>query len=316
MNFLKQLPSLFLLMALSVSFIGCESDDVDDDVKANKDITISEFLSDDDNFNTLSEALSRTNLTSILDDEDGDFTLFAPNDDAFERMGVDLGTISDDDLMDILMYHVIQDDRIGFTDLVFENRYYETAAEAGPDDENLSIMLERKDDVLRVNGMVAVSSTQNDFKNGVIYELNDVLSLPNIVDIVSADDDLENLEASLMTASGDLVNLLSGSDVYTVFAPRDEAFDDIADVTSTLTADELSNVLTYHVLTGNLRFDDFEDDQTVTTANGETITIKADVGVLRLEDQQDNDVLVLIQDIQTTNGVVYVINDVLMPSDQ
>lgn len=316
MNLLKKLPSLLFLMALSVSFIGCESDDVDDDVKANKDITISEFLSDDDNFNTLRDALDRTNLTSVLDDEDGDFTLFAPNDDAFERMGVDLSTVSNEDLMNILMYHVIQDDRIGLGDLVFENRYYETASAAGPNNNNLSILLERKDDVLRVNGMTAISSTPNDFKNGVIYELSDVLSLPNIVDIVTADDELENLGAALTTASGDLIDLLSGTDVYTVFAPRDEAFDDIEDVTSTLTVDELSDILTYHVLVGNVRFDDLDDDQVITTANGETITIDIDLGILRIEDQDDNKTLVLIRDIQATNGVVYVINDVLMPSEQ
>lgn len=315
MKVLKQLPSLFFMLALSVSFIACESDDVDDNVKANNDITISAFVADDDNFSTLAAALERTNLTSVLDDEDNNYTLFAPNNAAFDKLGVDLSTISDEELTDILMYHVISDNRVGLGDLTFDFRYFETASTAGPNAEKLSLMLEREDDVLRVNNMVAVSSTPNDFENGAIYELNDVLTLPTIVSVVTADSELDNLANALTTASGDLDELLSGTELYTVFAPIDDAFDAISETTMTLTADELASVLTYHVVEGNIRKDDLEDDQVVTTANGETITIDIDLGIVRIEDSEENKVLVRITDIQTTNGVVHTISEVLMPSE-
>lgn len=315
MTVLKKLPSLFFMLALSVSFIACESDDVDDDVKANKDITISEFIAGDDNFSMLASALERTDLTSVLDNEDEEYTLFAPNNAAFGKLGVDLSTISDEDLTNILLYHVHAEDRIGLGNLTFENRYFETASKAGPGGEQLSIMLERNDDVLSVNGMMAVSSTPNDFKNGAIYELNDVLALPNIVSIAAADSELSSLVDALTSASGDLDELLSGTDVFTVFAPKNEGFDNISETTSTLTADQLASVLTYHVVEGNFRKDDLEDDQVITTANGETITIDIDLGVVRIEDSTDEKTLVRITDIQTTNGVVHIISEVLMPNE-
>jgi transforming growth factor-beta-induced protein len=315
MKILKQLPSLFFMLALSVSFIACESDDVDDDVKANNDITIGAFIAGDDNFSMLAEALDRTNLTSVLNDGDEEYTLFAPNNAAFEKLGMDLSAISDEDLTNILLYHVHSGDRIGVGNLTFEDRYFETAATAGPNGENLSIMLERDDDVLRVNGMMAVSSTPNDFENGAIYEINDVLTLPTIASIVLADESLSNLGSALTTASGDLDKLLSGTDVFTVFAPRNEAFDDISETTSGLSADELASVLTYHVVPGNIRKDDLSDDQVVTTANGETFIIDIDLGVVRIEDSTGDKTLVFLTDIQTTNGVVHLINDVLMPNE-
>ncbi len=303
------------MLALSVSFIACESDDVDDDVKANNDITIGAFIAGDDNFSMLAEALDRTNLTSVLNDGDEEYTLFAPNNAAFEKLGMDLSAISDEDLTNILLYHVHSGDRIGVGNLTFEDRYFETAATAGPNGENLSIMLERDDDVLRVNGMMAVSSTPNDFENGAIYEINDVLTLPTIASIVLADESLSNLGSALTTASGDLDKLLSGTDVFTVFAPRNEAFDDISETTSGLSADELASVLTYHVVPGNIRKDDLSDDQVVTTANGETFIIDIDLGVVRIEDSTGDKTLVFLTDIQTTNGVVHLINDVLMPNE-
>ena len=77
----------------------------------------------------------------------------------------------------------------------------------------------------------------------------------------------------------------------------------------------MASVLTYHVVEGNFRKDDLEDDQVITTANGETITIDIDLGVVRIEDSTDEKTLVRITDIQTTNGVVHIISEVLMPNE-
>ncbi|MEM9885021.1 MAG: fasciclin domain-containing protein [Bacteroidota bacterium] len=317
MNLLKirKFPLLLLLPAFLMFFASCESDDVDDMVVADKDRTITEYLGSDSDFSTLSAALERTGLDATLDQENADFTLFAPNNAAFEKMGVDLTSVSNEDLTDILLYHVIQDRRLGVVNLTIENRYFETASSAGPNSNNLSIMLERNNDELMVNGFVSVSSTPNDFKNGVIYEMNDVLSLPTIADIAVNDKNLGRLESALTTASGDLVGLLSGADVYTVFAPIDDGFEDIEDVVDALDADQLANVLSYHVVSGNVLSNDLEDDQTVMTLNGEEITIDIDLGIIRIEDQDNEKALVRISDIQTTNGVVHIISKVLLPSD-
>ncbi|MEM8527559.1 MAG: fasciclin domain-containing protein [Bacteroidota bacterium] len=315
MNLLKKFPAFLFASILAFGFVACESDDVDDMVTADKDKTLTEYISGDSDFSTLSSALERTGLDAVLNDEDADFTLFAPNNAAFTRLGVDLATLSDDDLKDILMYHVIMDDQIRGNDLVFENRYYESASTAGVNGTNLSIMLDREDDQLMVNGIVAVSSTPNDFKNGVIYELNDVLSLPTVADIAINDENLSSLETALTDATGDLVNLLSGTTVYTVFAPINDAFEDDEETLATLNAEQLANILSYHVVAGNVVSDDLEDDQVVATLTGEEITIDIDLGIVRIQDAEGNKTLVNIRDIQTTNGVVHIIDDILMPSE-
>lgn len=317
MNLLKfkRFPLLLLLPAFLMFFASCESDDVDDMVTADRDRTITEYLGSDKDFSTLNAALERTGLNTTLDSESDNFTLFAPNNAAFEKLGVDLATISDEDLTDILLYHVIQDRAIGVVNLTIENRYFETASSAGPNSNNLSIMLERENDELMVNGLIAVSSTPNDFKNGVIYEMNDVLSLPTIADIAINDKNLGRLETALTSASGDLVDLLSGTDVYTVFAPVDNGFEKIEDVVNALDTDQLANVLSYHVVNGNVLSSDLEDGQMVMTLNGEEVTINVDLGVIRIEFQDGERSLVRLANIQTTNGVVHIINDVLLPNE-
>jgi len=315
MNLLKRISAFLFVSVLAFGFIACESDDVDDMVKSDKDKTLTEYISEDANFSTLSAALERTGLNEVLEDEDADFTLFAPNNAAFTKLGVDLVTLPDEDLKNILMYHVIIDDRIKTNDLIFENRYFESASTAGLNNTNLSIIIDREDDQLMVNSFVAVSSTANDFKNGVIYELNDVLKLPTIADIAINDEKLSSLESALIDASGDLVSLLSGETAYTVFAPINDAFEDDEEILSTLKAEQLANILSYHVVNGSVRADDLTDDQVVTTLNGEEITIDIDLGIIRIEDADGNKTLVNIRDIQTTNGVVHIIDDILMPSE-
>lgn len=138
----------------------------------------------------------------------------------------------------------------------------------------------------------------------------------NIVEIAAGSPDFTTLVAALQAAG--LVDTLAGEGPFTVFAPTDAAFDAaLADLGITaeelLASDNLADILTYHVVAGEfLAADVVElDGQEVTTVNGQTVTITVtDEGV------RVNDALVTTTDIQATNGVIHVIDGVLLPEDQ
>lgn len=116
---------------------------------------------------------------------------------------------------------------------------------------------------------------------------------------------------TLVTAlkAADLVNTLKGKGPYTVFAPTDEAFAKIpkADLDALLADKEkLSSVLTYHVVAGNVMAKDVKAGE-VATVNGKTIKITTDGGVVV------NTSKVTATDIKASNGVIHVIDTVLMP---
>ncbi|MDN7025938.1 fasciclin domain-containing protein [Methanoculleus sp. FWC-SCC1] len=132
---------------------------------------------------------------------------------------------------------------------------------------------------------------------------------PNIVELASGVDDLSTLVTAVQAA--DLVDTLSAEGPYTVFAPTNAAFDELPDgVLEDLLAnpDELANVLTYHVVEGIYCADDLADIDTLTTVQGDEIRITVTDGGVMV-----NDAMVIDANIDASNGVVHVIDGVLIP---
>ena len=129
----------------------------------------------------------------------------------------------------------------------------------------------------------------------------------DIVDTAVAAGNFKTLVVALKAA--DLVNTLKGKGPYTVFAPTDEAFAKIpkADLDALLANKEkLSAVLTYHVVPGKVMAKDVKAGD-VATVNGKTIKITTSNGVVV------NTSKVTATDIDASNGVIHVIDSVLMP---
>ena len=127
---------------------------------------------------------------------------------------------------------------------------------------------------------------------------------------------------TLLTAAtkAGLVDTLQGDGPFTVFAPTDDAFAALPEGTvETLLEDptgDLAAILTYHVVAGAVMAADVVglDGQDVATVNGATFTVNvADDGSVTLTDAAGNDVTVVTTDIETSNGVIHVIDAVLMP---
>jgi uncharacterized surface protein with fasciclin (FAS1) repeats len=112
-----------------------------------------------------------------------------------------------------------------------------------------------------------------------------------------------------VTAAG-LVDTLKGEGPFTVFAPTDEAFAALPEGTvESLLADPeaLTALLTYHVVAGKVMSTDLSDGMTATTVNGADVTIMTEAGVMI------NEANVTTADIEASNGVIHVIDTVLMP---
>jgi transforming growth factor-beta-induced protein len=136
--------------------------------------------------------------------------------------------------------------------------------------------------------------------------------LDDIVDIVTSTESVSTLEAAVVAA--DLVGPLQGSGPFTVFAPRNEAFDALgADVVQALLEAEnlelLTTVLGYHVVPGvAARSSDLTNGQTVTTLQGQTLTIGVAGSTVTV-----GGATVVAADIEATNGIIHVIDQVLVP---
>jgi uncharacterized surface protein with fasciclin (FAS1) repeats len=133
----------------------------------------------------------------------------------------------------------------------------------------------------------------------------------NVVALAQDTPDLSTLVTAVSTAK--LGDTLQGDGPFTVFAPTNAAFKELGDkqVQSLLepeNRDQLTKVLTYHVVPGKLTAADLSDGQKLKTVAGETLTVKVDGGTVMVDDAS-----VVQPDVEASNGVVHVIDGVLTP---
>lgn len=141
----------------------------------------------------------------------------------------------------------------------------------------------------------------------------------DIVDTAVAAGSFTTLATALTEAN--LVETLKGEGPYTVFAPTDEAFEQLPDGTlDTLLKDpsgDLTTILTYHVVPGKVMAEDIVtmDGQKVKTVQGGELTVNVDGDKVSLTDAAGNTVNVTTTDVDASNGVIHVVDGVLMPTN-
>lgn len=309
--------------------------------------TIVEIAVETDDLSLLVGALQQANagLVETLG-TDGPFTVFAPTNEAFiavlDALGNDYNSLGDFDtqeekdlLVQILTYHVVAG----------------TAAFSGDLSDGQSITtfqgtdvgVSIKDNTVHITDATDMPATvvmpDVTASNGVVHVINKVLlpqvaldfiatlSLKTIVEIAVETDDLSLLVGALQQADAGLVDLLSGDGPFTVFAPTNEAFiallgalgDDynsLSDFDTPAEKDLLVKVLTYHVVGGVAAFStDLSDGQTIGTAQGEELLISLKDNTVHIDDATDMNATVVLPDVAASNGVVHVINKVLLPQE-
>ena len=138
----------------------------------------------------------------------------------------------------------------------------------------------------------------------------------NIVENAAAAKSVSTLVAAVKQA--ELVETLSGTGPFTVFAPTNAAFDKlpkgaVAGLMDKASKAKLKGVLTYHVIPGRLVAADLKDGQELTTANGEKLRISIKDGKVMVGNGKDAPATVQIPDVISSNGVTHVIDGVVLP---
>ncbi|MFO7940994.1 MAG: fasciclin domain-containing protein, partial [Bacteroidales bacterium] len=304
---LQALLAMLLVVTFSFTFTGCEDDDDDNTPPVVDMEKIVEIAAGDQDFSLLVQALTKADLVTTLEG-DGPFTVFAPNNAAFEQLLADLGISSLDDLTaeqltPILLYHVVSG-KVMSSDLT--DGYVSTLS-PGPNDSKVSVLVDAGNVVLNASSDVIQADVEAE--NGVIHVIDEVLLPPTVVDIAVDNGNFTSLVAALIKA--DLVSTLEGDGPFTVFAPTDAAFADLlsdlgASSLDDIPAEDLIPILQQHVVSGNVRSTDLSSGD-VQTLNG---TISVEVG-----DQVtiNGNASVTAVDIQGKNGVVHVIDKVILP---
>jgi uncharacterized surface protein with fasciclin (FAS1) repeats len=164
------------------------------------------------------------------------------------------------------------------------------------------------------------SSSSSNAAMGETQSTSDAMANDDIVATAAATKDLSTL-VSLVKLAG-LVETLQGKGPFTVFAPDNAAFAKVdpatvADLKKPANKDQLSKILTYHVVPGDYDAAAItkiaNDGGTLTTVEGEKLTPEVDGSTVKIKDANGDSVTVQKADIKTSNGTVHVIDGVLMP---
>ena len=268
--------------------------------------TIVDLAVEDGRFNTLVAAVQAAGLAEALSGE-GPFTVFAPTDDAFASLPegtVDALLADIPSLTDILLYHVVEgsimaSDVVQLTSAMTVNGQY------------VDIKVEG-DKVMIDNAQVIITDVEA--SNGIIHVIDTVI-LPesrSIVDIAVEDGRFNTLVAAVQAAG--LAETLSGEGPFTVFAPTDDAFAALPEGTvEALLADipTLTNILLYHVSEGKVMASDVVELTSAMTVNGQYVDIAVEDGKVMIDNAQ-----VVITDIEAANGVIHVIDAVILPESR
>ena len=345
MKRLFKLNALAFMALFSLFILSCNDDDdnvMEEEMSTELNIVGTAQATAD--LSLLVDALVQADADLVATlSSDGPFTVFAPTNAAFAALLNDLGddynSLADFDTADekellakVLTYHVVAG----------------TAAFSGDLSNGMMITTVQGEDVtVNLNGGVFIGdATETDAEvvtadvsttNGVVHVIDKVLlpqevldalsaPTPNIVETAQATADLSLLVDALIQADADLVATLSGDGPFTVFAPTNDAFvallaalgDDYNSLEDFDTADEkalLAKVLTYHVVAGTAALStDLMQDMRIETFQGENVSVDLNGGVF-IGDATDTAAEVVIPDVATSNGVVHVIDKVLLPQE-
>jgi len=256
---------------------------------------------------SLVAAVIQADLLTTLQSE-GPFTVFAPTDQAFTDAGINLSSLDNDEgksiLSDILLYHVLSGS-------VQSSEVTDGLTATAVNGDILTFAV---GDSVMVND-ATVTTPDVMASNGVIHVIDKVLippaDLENIPTVAQSTGIHNSLVSALIHAN--LVGALSGEGPYTVFAPTDAAFEEfglnLSDFDTEAENETLAKILSYHVAMGSVMSSSITNGMEVNSLIQEPISVSVFNGSVIL----NGEALVTQPDVMTSNGVIHVINKVLMP---
>lgn len=308
------ISGLFLFSMFTLT--ACDKDD--DNPTPSMDLVDTAIATDD--LSILVEALTQAGLVSALQG-DGPFTVFAPTNAAFQALldsnpaWNSLSDIDNATLANVLKFHVIAAD-VKAADLTDS---YATTLATGPNDQQIVLQIDVTGGV-KFNGSATPTTTDILTSNGTVHIINEVMLPPSIVNLALNNPAFTSLVAALTRSdlTTDYVSILSGTGPFTVFAPTNAAFQALLDSNpawnslNDIPVATLEAVLNYHVVNGaNVQSGQLSDNQEVASLGG---MLKVDLSNgAKLETTSNQSVNIVLTDAQGSNGVVHVVDQVLIP---
>ncbi len=301
--------SIFTLIAVigigMFTLTSCEKDDNNDDNMVETPKSIAAIASADPQFSILVEALTKADLATTMS-QPGTYTVFAPTNAAFTALFTQLGVsgidqLSADALRPILLYHVLGSKAVS-TGL--SSGYVSTLSPAAG-----GRFVSLKVDVgsgVKLNSASNVTSADIQASNGVIHVIDKVLLPPTVADLAVANSSFTTL-VSALSGAGLVTALSDPKATLTVFAPTNDAFAQLTSV-----PEDLKPILLYHVLGSTVYASQVATGYAKTLSaymtNPMDIYINTASGV-----KINNSATVVLADVVGTNGVIHVIDKVLLP---
>lgn len=308
----KQLFKAMILVAgfSAIFSTSCKKDEETSTPSTPTAKSIYQIAKDDARFSTLAAAIEKAGLQTTLSGT-GTFTVFAPTNDAFSKLGLTaaaINAITDpadiEELKNVVLYHALGT-KVLSTQL--SNGYVPSLFTVSGNGVSIQIGT----NPVKINNSINVSTADVSASNGVIHIVDNVLIPPTITDIAINNPNFSTLVGALVKA--ELDGTFEGEGTFTVFAPINQAFTDISfDLNATDKA-ALTPILTAHALSTQVRSNQIPNGTPVKTLNeAVSLTFNTSMGV-KFSGGKTTDISVQTADIQATNGVVHVINKVILP---
>jgi uncharacterized surface protein with fasciclin (FAS1) repeats len=316
---MKNLIKKMSLACIALAMLSCSDDDNN---STTTDNTVTGIALRTPDLSLLVKALTKAGLADDLQAA-GPFTVFAPTNQAFIDAGY-TATVIDNlpasevpALTQLLLNHVVSGARQSSS--LTDDSYIKTLGKGSASATNTLSMFVDTTGGVTLNGSSSVITTSNGVtfniiaSNGVIHLVDEIITLPTIVDHALANDNFSTL-AGLLSAQG-LVPTLDGtqSSPFTVFAPVNSAFNaTVLGVYGSLSNDNKTNVLKYHVVGGvNVLSNGIPSGQIGTLFTGNSFSI---TGTAVNDDGSDVNKNIILTDVQCSNGVIHAVDGVLLPS--
>lgn len=294
-------------MALS----SCSKDDDNEQIITPQPKNIVQVASEDARFSILVQALNKANLSAALQ-ADGPFTVFAPTNDAFEALFDDLGISGINDLdaatlTPILLNHVVSG-KINSAQI--STGYVNSLNNTAPDGNYVKLYVSKSSDVKIDGSKVIVADVSA--SNGVIHAIDKVILPASVVNHAINNPDFSILVQAVVKAG--LVDALSADGPFTIFAPTNQAFEELFSALGVsglddLTAEQLTPILLYHVVSGNVVAAQVTNGDVPTLNEGKSLSLAVNGTGVTINTGTN----VVATDVQGTNGVIHVIDSVLLP---
>ena len=340
MKIFNNFSKIVLLVTLAMTVFGCSKSDTTDTTSTKSILAMAQ---NQPNLTTFVQALQLTGLDATL--SSGNFTVFAPTNDAFatyfstiQYPGAvyypNVSSVPVAVLKNLLLNHVITGN-FKSTDLTTNSFVKTNAFGAQSTTNNLNMLVTNVANVIKLNNNATVSVPNLTTDTGVLHIVDRVIGLPRLTDLLTANTNFSKLVSFLkVTGQQDFTAspYLGNTTGVTVFAPTNTAFSALetelnivlGSPTATppvapvgITPAMITNVLKYHFVNTTILSTALTQGQTVTTLltpAPNTFTVNLTIGVKLFDlHSPQRAASVIAADIQANNGVIHVLDKVLLP---